>query len=67
MDYEHSPINDQVENGIAARMAVLCYLKPEWCSFRPGLPLAAASSQELIPNHAMHIGEAHVAAAPPVS
>ncbi len=28
MDYERSLINDQVENGIAARMAVLYYLKP---------------------------------------
>jgi aspartate carbamoyltransferase catalytic subunit len=29
MDYERSLINDQVENGIAARMAVLYYLKPQ--------------------------------------
>ena len=29
MDYERSLINDQVENGIAARMAVLYYLKSE--------------------------------------
>lgn len=29
MDYERSLINDQVENGIAVRMAVLYYLKPE--------------------------------------
>jgi hypothetical protein len=29
MDYERSLINDQVENGIAARMAVLYYLRPE--------------------------------------
>ncbi|MGJ8632369.1 MAG: aspartate carbamoyltransferase catalytic subunit [Luteolibacter sp.] len=28
MDYERSLINDQVENGIAARMAALYYLKP---------------------------------------
>jgi len=28
MDYERSLINDQVENGIAARMAVLYWLKP---------------------------------------
>ncbi len=28
MDYERSLINDQVENGIAVRMAVLYYLKP---------------------------------------
>ncbi|MFK7851212.1 MAG: aspartate carbamoyltransferase catalytic subunit [Akkermansiaceae bacterium] len=28
MDYERSLINDQVENGIAARMAVLYHLKP---------------------------------------
>lgn len=28
MDYERSLINDQVENGIATRMAVLYYLKP---------------------------------------
>jgi aspartate carbamoyltransferase catalytic subunit len=28
MDYERSLINDKVENGIAARMAVLYYLKP---------------------------------------
>ncbi|MEY3394340.1 MAG: hypothetical protein RL346_576 [Verrucomicrobiota bacterium] len=28
MEYERSLINDQVENGIAARMAVLYYLKP---------------------------------------
>lgn len=28
MNYERSLINDQVENGIAARMAVLYYLKP---------------------------------------
>lgn len=28
LDYERSLINDQVENGIAARMAVLYYLKP---------------------------------------
>ena len=28
MDYARSLINDQVENGIAARMAVLYYLKP---------------------------------------
>lgn len=29
MDYERSLINDQVENGIAVRMSVLYYLKPE--------------------------------------
>ncbi len=29
MDYERSLINDQVENGIAVRMAVLYHLKPE--------------------------------------
>lgn len=29
MDYERSLINDQVENGIAVRMAVLYWLKPE--------------------------------------
>ena len=29
MDYERSLINDQVENGIAVRMAVLYYLKPD--------------------------------------
>jgi aspartate carbamoyltransferase catalytic subunit len=28
MDYERSLINDQVENGIAVRMAVLYWLKP---------------------------------------
>jgi aspartate carbamoyltransferase catalytic subunit len=28
MDYERSLINQQVENGIAARMAVLYWLKP---------------------------------------
>jgi aspartate carbamoyltransferase catalytic subunit len=29
MDYERSLINDQVENGIAVRMAVLYWLKPD--------------------------------------
>jgi aspartate carbamoyltransferase catalytic subunit len=29
MDYERTLINDQVENGIAVRMAVLYWLKPE--------------------------------------
>ena len=29
MDYERSLINQQVENGIAARMAVLYSLKPQ--------------------------------------
>jgi aspartate carbamoyltransferase catalytic subunit len=29
MDYERCLINDQVENGIAVRMAVLYWLKPE--------------------------------------
>ena len=28
LDYERSLINDQVENGIATRMAVLYHLKP---------------------------------------
>ena len=28
MDYEHTLINNQVENGIAVRMAVLYWLKP---------------------------------------
>ena len=28
MDYERSLINDQVENGVAVRMAVLYWLKP---------------------------------------
>jgi aspartate carbamoyltransferase catalytic subunit len=28
MDYERSLINDQVENGIAVRMAVLYWLRP---------------------------------------
>ena len=36
MDYERSLINDQVENGIAVRMAVLNWLKPGGESLRRG-------------------------------
>ncbi|MCX8497388.1 MAG: aspartate carbamoyltransferase catalytic subunit [Akkermansiaceae bacterium] len=35
MDYERSLINDQVENGIAVRMAVLYWLKPGVAADRP--------------------------------
>ncbi len=37
MDYERSLINDQVENGIAVRMAVLYWLKPDGVVDRPAL------------------------------
>ena len=47
MDYERSLINDQVENGIAVRMAVLNWLKPGGESLRQG-PTSGQSHPHLV-------------------